>query len=429
MRFLLSYLLVLGFLGGATSFSPWPQRIRNGIIGVASSSTRLLLALPTNLEYLAVQRCNEPAYQTIKWIDPSLATDFTPSKEAMIVPIYPIPAVYLPYTNHTLNNVEPRNLRMALDLNQTDSNKLFCVTMRATDTGRISERGTLLRMVDLQPTYRQESLQDNNNSGANKVLSRIIVSCEAVGLVEIDGIENPEAASPLQRLKHSAEYLQGRVNLVDSRGEADTDTNTASNILQRLAGDLAHIKTMYELGIGSQGTISTLALQDLSTAIPSQESIQRLSLWEVAQLWQSVCETIRARRQAILSADRNEFLVDAACRKGGPLKLPVHPEDLEPEDRQRLAKWETQVQNAYYDLQLDPCLDFLPLQSMDSDTERWQWLAKLIARERQRLEDAATFFQSTSIDVEEDFMTTDPLLEPWQEEPARRGAWFDDGVW
>ena len=35
------------------------------------------------------------------------------------VPLYPMPAVYLPTgqgTNYTLNNVEPRNLQMALDL-------------------------------------------------------------------------------------------------------------------------------------------------------------------------------------------------------------------------------------------------------------------------------------------------------------------------
>jgi hypothetical protein len=434
MFVLLSHILVLSILRGAKSFTSLPQRIHNQIpfrTVAASSSTRLSIALPTNLEYLAVQRYNEPAYQSIQWMDPSLATEDNGSKEEamMIVPIYPIPAVYLPYTNHTLNNVEPRNIQMALDLNQTDNkNKLFCVTMRATDTGRISKRGTLLRMVGMQPTYRQESLQDTSISAANKMLSRIMVSCEALGTVEIHSIENPQAAAPLQRLRRSAEYLWGRVTIIDKREEADVD-HTDSTILQQLAADLTHIKNMYELGIGSQGTTSTMALRDLSAAIPSRESIQRLSLWEIAQLWQSVCETIRAGRQAILTADRNEFLVDAACRKGGPLKLPVHPEDLEPEDRQRLTKWETQVQNAFYNLQLDPCLDFLPLQSMDSDTERWQWLTKLIARERQRLEEAATLFQSTCSDSDDDFMSIDPLLDPIQGEPVRKGAWFDDGVW
>eukprot|EP00797_Seminavis_robusta_P009136 Sro1655_g288960.2 (302) ;mRNA; r:9312-10217 len=301
---------------------------------------------------------------------------------------------------------------MALDLNQTDSNKLFCVTLRATDTGRISRKATLLRMIDMEPTFRQDSARE-------PVLSRITVSCEAVGIVDIVSIENPQAASPLARLQRTDEYLRGRVVPVTEKND-ETDV-LLTTIQQSVETDLALIKSMYQRGIGSRGTLSVTALQELAHAIPISD--KKTTVWQVAQLWQSVCDTVRVGRQFTLGGDRNEFLVDAACRKGGPLKLPVHPEELEPADRTQLAQWETAVQRAFHDtIQLDPCLDFLPLLGMESDKDRWQWLAKLISRERQRLERAA----------DADFDDEVPSLRPSRvamEEPVRKGAWFDDGVW
>eukprot|EP00536_Pseudo-nitzschia_multiseries_P015180 jgi/Psemu1/311813/fgenesh1_kg.833_\ len=67
------------------------------------------------------------------------------------LPLYPINDVYLPSAvNHTLYNVEPQNIQMALNLlsEQKQDSARFCVVLRARDTGRIASVANVLRIVD-----------------------------------------------------------------------------------------------------------------------------------------------------------------------------------------------------------------------------------------------------------------------------------------
>ena len=391
----------------------------------ASSSTVTFLSasLGSNYEWLAEERYDQSAYKHVDWIDPSFTSSSDKERhdeDSFIVPIYPIPAVYLPFGNHILNNVEPRNLKMALDLNQTLP-KLFCVTVVAADTGRIAKWGTLLRIQDLEARYA-------NPSDHHSTLRQITVYCQAEGIVELCDIQNP--VSRQQKLLRSSEYLTGRVKL--RRSNSGSSCSTSKETAKQICQDWNMVKTLYELGIGggSRGAddMPPKALPNLASAMLTwtEEDISITNFWHLAQVWQSVCLTIREGRQQLLNSDRNELMVASVVKKGGALKLPIHMEDLDPHDRRMIQDLEIQAQRNFLDLQMDPCLDFLAMMSLGSDQERFQWLGHLISRERQRLEKAARDFES----FEECFEVEERIEDDFETEvQPRKGAWFDDSLW
>jgi hypothetical protein len=135
-----------------------------------------------------------------------------------------------------------------------------------------------------------------------------------------------------------------------------------------------------------------------------------VGFWKAAQVWQTLCYTVREGRQINLSADRNELMVAAASTKGGPLKLPIHAEDLSPAVRFQLHEMEREAQSDFVKLGLDPCLDFQVMIGMSYSKDRLEFLSRMIARERRRLEALPS-----------------DLIEPKgkSNEQTRKGAWFE----
>ena len=273
-----------------------------------SSTTCLYFTLTTALESLANERYHEynnnknnnntlssevnvdddyddeynyNYYKHIQWFDPTSHTGTTESESAvesaddgdndistktMIVPLYPLSEVYVPSsstssqgegddatsntnTNHyyTLNNIEPKNIQMALDLisqikeSDDSDDRIFCVVLYAIDTGNIANVGTLLRIVDYDIQY--------NDYNDKSKITKVQLTCETVvntsrsnsisdddnesheydhehdvGLVQIVSIENPSAASKIQRLKRSTEYLRAKVKPIKMTTTTTTTT-------------------------------------------------------------------------------------------------------------------------------------------------------------------------------------------------------------
>ena len=77
-----------------------------------------LSPLDTAYEWLAEQRAQrDETYTNLDWIDVSAVSGFQEPDpgEGEVMPLYPLGAAYLPSNStHLLNNVEPRNIRMAL---------------------------------------------------------------------------------------------------------------------------------------------------------------------------------------------------------------------------------------------------------------------------------------------------------------------------
>jgi Lon protease-like protein len=300
--------------------------------------------------------------------------------ETQIMPLYPLSATYLPaHVNHTLNNVEPRNVQMALDLMESKDRR-FCAVLFAADTGRIATVGTVLRILEAE-------IQEYDGK-----IARIRLTCQAENLVEICDIDNPEAFSREKRLRRSQEYLKARVRYIETSppiGVTNDDFPEAT--ISELAENFNLVKIMYQLEIGSE-KMPPSALSKLGAELSSwsHENFDcERSFWQAAQEWQSVCYTIQQGKQAILSTERNEIMIAAASEKGGPLKLPIHLEDLSPEVRREIQSMEVEAQDHFCKLGMDPCLDFQAIISLPSRMERITWLSRMVARERQRLETAA----------------------------------------
>lgn len=391
---------------------------------ISPSCSSLLTAhsLTTCLESLSLERKETiEQYQHLTWLDLDLRAEESEAEDnlpaLMEMPLYPLSAVYLPTTeaavNHTIVNVEPQNIQMAQDLLQLQQQLLgdsstgkkkddgpplrFCAVLRAMDTGRIASVGTIMRILEAEEQWHYGTTEQQHDN-----IARIRLTCQAEELVEICRVENGDGWST-KRLMKSKEYLRATVRplpfAADTTLLTSPTTRTDSSFLEKLdalSNNLKMIKTMYQLDLGSEdfppGTLPKLgeAMQGINSSLESTDDddseVELKKFWLLAQEWQSVCYTLRQGQQSLLSAERNERMVEAACAKGGPLQLPIHMEDLEPDDRKEIQRLEQQLQQRHVELGLDPVLDFQVLLSLDDTSQRIQWLDHLMARERQRLE-------------------------------------------
>lgn len=348
--------------------------------------------LTSAVERLASERCQSQSeyYHYLNWFDPSVVDDAARTRgdkddsRCTELPLYPLSAVYLPHPdiNHTLINIEPRNLQMARDLlllKQKSDDRLFCVTLRAFDTGRLATVGTVLQIVDCQT---QMDMPESS-------LKRIVLTCVAKQVVDIVKIQNPLAASWESRIRRSSEYLRAKVK---PRDHASIEPNSESDaeILKQVAEDYSKVRELY-VKKDSQASkeLPWFSREKIEQAFPDLSSVNLTTsdgIWRLASVWQTLCYTVREGRQIQLSSNRNELLVAAAMRKGGPLELPIHVESVLPSDRQAVEDLEAHAHREWLDVGLDPCLDFQILIRLQSDQEQLRWLGRLIARERQRLE-------------------------------------------
>ena len=401
----------------------------------------------------------------LNWMDPR-SEQPTPSSSSMnentdlleTLPLYPLPVVYLPdpTVNHTLRNIEPRKIQMALDLEQMD-NPRFCVALRAMDTGRLARTATVLRVVHMEKHY-----WDNRS---NATLSRIILTCQAEpDLVDLVDIVNPQAAHAEHRLRKSTEYLQAvvqkrprsntvtrmRSSLADERSsyltslssnheeivmeEQVVDDPSFRSLCQETADAFNEVRSMYLSNDGAiLSNLPPFAMQQLPDkllAVTAQDFVHESSFWRVANTWQMLCNTCQAGRQMALSSDRDEMLVEAAMKQGGPLKLPIHLEDVSPQVRREVSQMELTAQREWILQGLDPCLDFQLLVTLQSQDHRVRHFASMVTRERQRLERLVVEERHHAL---QDSSSNgggclgDDSSSPPVEEP--KGAWFRDEYW
>jgi hypothetical protein len=256
---------------------------------------------------------------------------------------------------------------------------------------------------------------------------RVKVTCCCEEIVRILRVENPDAARLDNRIRTPDEYLMARVQVQPSALESSTTTTGSATksreddgVGQQLVDDYNAVREMYLDGIGENDlppfTLATLA-KDLPALSASSSSsslfTDRALFWKTAQMWQTLCHTVLCGRQMRLSVDRNEIMIAAAMKKGGPLKLPVHMSDLQPADRRQLEEMEVEAQREWVELGLDPCLDFQVLLTLQDPSDRIAFLGRMIKRERLRLEQVAR-------------QPPAPVEAKVEPEPQRKGAWFDD---
>ncbi|MGK3740272.1 MAG: hypothetical protein ACI90V_007122 [Bacillariaceae sp.] len=391
-----------------------------------STSSTLLSAhqLTTALEYLWEERISNSDsnddYQYISWLDiaDTNTTTTTTSDDAMLrLPLYPLSEVYLPSNNvnHTLNNVEPQNIQMALDIisGSSSSSSLpprFCAVLRSIDTGRVAKIGNILRIINSEKQKNFGGISggdddDDDDDDDYNAIARICLTCQSEGLVEIIQIENGSGWKE-NRLRRSKEYLWAQVKpLVENDDDDENDEENEGNNVDRqswkdvyitMREDFRIIKLMYQLELGADEFPPGMMLRlgDAIQEFPELDEITSTTpsciLWNFAQEWQSVCMTHKTGIQALLAAERNDRMVAAASAKGGPLMLPIHMEDLDPDSRWKIQQLDKEAQDMHEQSGMDPILDFQVLLGLPTTIQRFEFLAQLVSRERRRLEEIAS---------------------------------------
>lgn len=348
-------------------------------------------------------------YRCLSWLNLESKDDFdsdqTNSSEQhdTTLPLYPLSEVYLPSgggsfaVNHTLNNVEPQNIQMALDLLESSSSPRFCVVLRTMDTGRIASVGNIFKIIDADIQKMPASTPEEEEEES---IARIRLACQSEGLVFIRGIENGSSWKS-NRLMQSKEYLKAKVK---HQKAADSDVGfNWIDTYNTIREDLRTIKVIYQLQLGAEeyppGTLLRLGdeIRDFPELNEDDAShTPDALLWDLAGEWQSVCMTLRQGTQAILATDRNEKMVAAVCANGGPLKLPIHLSDLDPEARKKVQQLDQTAQEKHEVSGMDPVLDFQVLIALPTTERRFDFLARLVKRERLRLENIASTYSSSS---------------------------------
>ena len=265
----------------------------------------------------------------------------------------------------------------------------FVATMQAKDTQRISTIGTLMQVIGLDEDYALDG----------KSLTRIVVKCRAIGIVQIRAIEQAHSRDEywIGRVKPIGPDLNAVVNEEDNHNKPNRNS-----ILSRIQNDYSVVRSTYASptnGVANRELppYAHAALLDNLPPYSLSDFSQPSSFWNIAETWQMLCNTIREARRSDLRCELNEVMVRAACEKGGPLSLPVKKEDLGEEVRMKLRRMEKEAEENFYSLGMEPCLDFQALLGMcleDEDgaggisvhIQRLMFLGDMIGMEKDRLE-------------------------------------------
>jgi hypothetical protein len=424
---------------------------------VAPSSTSLtrLCALPPSLlfstaleDFLRERSRDNPLYRNLQWLQDEEYADETNELSAKAsadtldwLPLYPLSATYLPHSGyHTLNNVQPQNIQMALGLlnkqqnNASDNNAHFVVTLQFIDSERLSKIGIMMQLVNATIDYEGYM----NDDESPRRIKRIVVCCRALEAVLICAIRpgNPLALVRDEKGSNNDKaYRQCRVvpyynyDNAESLSGQSRDSSQATNTItinteveptlpawQQLLQDYASVCSFYVDGIG-QTELPHFARDNVQDSLPAYTiqditSNPQLHLWKLASTWQTLCNTLRWGQQIEMDSSRNEIMIQAAMKKGGPLELPIRMQDLDESVQTVINKRQVAARQEWLDREMDPTLDFVILTSLQRHEERLEYLASMIQRERQRLT-WKSLLQSTITQKQE------------PPSPPSKGAWFE----
>ena len=340
----------------------------------------------------------------IDWIhmDDDASCESSESLDGVVsMPIYPLGAVYVPHSgeSHTLVNTEERNVRMATDLltKKWGDDSLFCVALRARDTGRLSKVCTVMRQVEVD-----NRTMSGFRSWPGEImppLKRVVTRNEAVGIAEINRIRNPDAKGD--------EYLLADVRVRDLSHDMHVDNPQDLLACAKLVEDYQRVRSIYvDSQSISQNELPKFARKEVAS-LPNyhlDDVTSEARFWTVVDTWQVLCNTIRQSKQTQMQGMLNELSVEAAMQLDGPLELPVKRERLPDIVQMQLEEIERTEFLDFIDLGMEPILDFQELLTMTSHTDRIRKLSKMISWERSRLETKEMLLRAFLDELEVDGM-------------------------
>ena len=297
-----------------------------------------------------------------------------------------------------VRNIEPRNVAMCRERSEFVS---ACIDSE--DFSSCASIGTVLRIDSVTSVLRPIGMVITDQPTG--VLE---VQCTVVGRVRLVACENLEA----WRKPSRDEYLMADVETyedeepsatADATADATVDatadaTLTTTNATAdegwwmgaQAAGDVAN--AFYRLVDGlleSADVDGKDAGLDVDAAVAALERAAEFAedgnLWAALDLWQVHCATRLAHAAALHRAERNEFVIDAALRRGGALKLPVPEYTLKAEDRAALVDLDARAADAASQMGLDDTAAFQACLEARQEATRAKLLLRGVQREADRL--------------------------------------------
>jgi hypothetical protein len=233
--------------------------------------------------------------------------------------------------------------------------------------------------------------------------NKVVVTCRAVGIADIETIDNPHVWGAYGRDEYLVCNVKVRpfpntyeepnisdgLNSITTNYEKSDATNNYLSITNQLISDYQSVRDIYsssqsiasnELPPYARAAIETMPI------FTESDILIEIKFWAFIETWQMLCNTIRQAKRNQLSSMVNELSVEVAMRAEGPLQLPVKRSSL-PEDVQReLYKMEQDASRDFMELGMDPVLDFQQLMVMDSHWDRVVKMSGLVRNELVRLE-------------------------------------------
>ena len=347
--------------------------------------------LDSAYEWLARDRfINEPTkHGEIRWFNPNTVnsncdTDLG-NVDIQRMPLYPLGAVHTPHSgdNYTIINIEPKNVKMALELlNGKWNSTLFCATLRASDTNRIASVGTIMQIIDTDDLYGCK-LKSGECKDEMPALTRVVAICRAVGVADILSIDNESGYK-------NDDYLIANVIVRHDESDENKYDDQLYPIVQQMIDDYMAVRSIY---IDSQSLASNElppfargAVQTLPTFVVDDVIHNETKFWKLVETWQMLCNTIRQSKRSKLQSIVNELSVTVAMQAEGPLELPVKRKSLPLNVQRHLEEIEQSASKDFLELGMDPILDFQEILTMQTHLDRVAKLATMIQRERSRLE-------------------------------------------
>jgi hypothetical protein len=341
--------------------------------------------LDSAYEWLARDRfINEPTkHGEIRWFNPNTVNSNCNTDQRM--PLYPLGAVHTPHSgdNYTIINIEPKNVKMALELlNGKWNSTLFCATLRASDTNRIASVGTIMQIIDTDDLYGCK-LKSGECKDEMPALTRVVAICRAVGVADILSIDNESGYN-------KDDYLIANVIVRHDESDENKYDDQLYPIVQQMIDDYMAVRSIY---IDSQSLASNElppfargAVQTLPTFVVDDVIHNETKFWKLVETWQMLCNTIRQSKRSKLQSIVNELSVTVAMQAEGPLELPVKRKSLPLNVQRHLEEIEQSASKDFLELGMDPILDFQEIITMQTHLDRVAKLATMIQRERSRLE-------------------------------------------
>ena len=261
-------------------------------------------------------------------------------------------------------------------INNRWPSSLFCVTLRAKDTNRITSVATVMQML---------SAEDRSIRNHDKV----VVTCKAVGIADIVSVDNPQA---WEYGKVGGEYLIANVK-IRSHSELIEDEHINNDEMEeakKLLSDYERVKGIYSNSHGiSSNELPPYSRDAIQTAMSNftvSDIINDIKFWKFIETWQMLCNSIRQAKCNQLSSMINEISVEAAMELDGPLELPVKRMKLPESVQWKLHEMEQRYSRDFLKMGMDPVINFQMLMEMTNHWDRVAIVSRMVKSELDRLE-------------------------------------------